>query len=121
MLYGHVLTISYALIVATHYFLCRTRRSLRAAVFLLYSTGMLAFVALFLQNANLKSRALSALNAIPSGDRSAYAQSLLDFSQHWLSSATGIVMNVSLWFIWLASSAMLFFWRRTDDKSTSDA
>lgn len=113
VLYGHVLTISFAVIVATHYFLCATRYSLRSAVFLLYSIGMLTFVSLFLQNANFKSRALSALTAIPDVDRSQFAQSIIDFSQHWLFVGTGIVFNLSLWAIWLATAAMLFYWKRT--------
>jgi hypothetical protein len=113
VLYGHVLTISFAVIVATHYFLCTTRHSLRLAVFLLYSIGMLTFVALFLQNANLKSRALSALAAIPDAERSQFAQSIVDFSHHWLFVGTGIVFNLSLWVIWLATAAMLFFSKET--------
>lgn len=115
VLYGHVLTISFAVVVATHYFLCTTRYSLRSAVFLLYSVGMLTFVSLFLQNANLKSRALSALASIPEAERSEFAKSLVDFSQHWLFTGTGIVFNVSLWAIWVATAAMLFLWKRTPE------
>jgi len=113
-LYGHVLTISFAVIVATHYFLSATRYLLRCTVFLLYSIGMLTFISLFLQGANLKSRALYALNEIPPLERSPFAQSLVDFSHHWLFTATGVIFNVSLWAVWLATAAMLFFWKRTD-------
>lgn len=111
VLYGHVLTISFAVIVATHYFLCSTGFWLRTSVFGLYSIGMLTFVALFLQTANLKSRALAAMLAIPADDRSPFARSVIEFSQHWLFSATGIVFNLSLWAIWLATAAMLYAWK----------
>jgi len=77
---------------------------------LLYSIGNLTFVALFLQNANFKSRALSAMNTIPVAERSAYTQSIIDFSHHWLFAATGVFFNLSLWAIWLATAAMLFLW-----------
>ncbi len=117
VLYGHVLTISFAVILATHYFLCATRYSLRSVVFLLYSVGMLTFVSLFLQNANLKSRAMNALSAIPEAERSRFAQSLVDFSQHWLFAATGVVFNLSLWAIWLATTIMLFVWTRDPSES----
>ncbi len=113
VLYGHVLTISFAVIVATHYFLGAARYSLRSVVFLLYSIGMMTFVSLFLQNANLKSQALNALNAIPAEERSQFAKSLVDFSQHWLFAGTRIVFNLSLWAIWIATAAMLIFWKGT--------
>lgn len=115
VLYGHVLTISFAVVVATHYFLCTTRYSLRSAVFFLYSIGMLTFVSLFLQNANLKSRALGALASIPDAEQSQFARSLVEFSQHWLFTGTGIVFNLSLWAIWIATAAMLFLWKRTPE------
>lgn len=120
VLYGHVLTISFAVIVATHYFLCATRYSLRVAVFLLYSIGMLTFVALFLQNSNFKSRAFHALVAIPAEDRSQFAQSIIDFSQHWVFLGTSLVFNLSLWAIWLATGAMLFFWKRPQRRHESE-
>lgn len=120
VLYGHVLTVSFAVIVATHYFLCATRYSLRLAVFLLYSIGMMTFVSLFLQNANFKSRALNALTAIPAEERSPFAQSIVDFSQHWLFVGTGIVFNLSLWAIWIATVAMLLLWKRTPISSEGE-
>ncbi len=120
VLYGHVLTISFAVIVATHYFLCSARYSLRSVVFLLYSVGMLTFVSLFLQNANLKSQALNALIAIPAEERSQFTQSLIDLSQHWLFAGTRIVFNLSLWAIWIATAAMLIFWKRTAGQPEGD-
>jgi hypothetical protein len=116
-LYGHVLTLSFAVIVATHYFLCETRKSLRAAVFVLYSIGMLTFVALFLQSANMKAHALAALDAMPPAERSAFAQFTLDFSHHWIFALTRVVFNGSLWAIWIATSGMLFVWKRKDAAS----
>lgn len=90
---------------------------MRVCVFALYTIGMLTFVGLFLQNANLKSQALNALRVIPEAERSVMGGSYVDFSQHWLTSVTGILLNLSLWFIWLACSFMLFAWQRSEDVS----
>jgi hypothetical protein len=111
VLFAQIITINFAMIVAIYYFLHRAALLFKVAAFGFYATGMLALIGLMLEQANFKTEALAALLAIPAGQRSLIAQSILDLHRSWLSRATGIFLDVSLWVLFAAVAYLLFLWR----------
>jgi hypothetical protein len=111
VLFGQIITINFAMIIAIYYFLHRSPLLFRAAAFAFYAIGMLALIGLMLEQANYKSRALIALTALPPERRSPFATDILAFHQSWLSQATSFFLNVSIWVLFAVVAYLLFWWR----------
>ena len=111
VLFGQVITINFAMIVAIYYFLHRSPLLFRIAAFGFYAVGMLALIGLLLQQGNYKFEALGALAAIAPEHRSQMASSVLALNQSWLAKATSLFLNTSLWVLVLAIAYLLFGWR----------
>ena len=111
VLFGQVITINFAMIVAIYYFLHRSPLLFRIAAFGFYAVGMLALVGLLLQQGNYKFEALGTLAAIAPEHRSQMASSVLALNQSWLAKATSLFLNTSLWVLVLAIAYLLFGWR----------
>ncbi|MFL6725244.1 MAG: hypothetical protein ACJ8FS_01870 [Sphingomicrobium sp.] len=111
VLFGQIITINFAMIVAIYYFLHRSPLLFRIAAFAFYAIGMLALIGLMLEQANYKDRALIALAALPPERRSPFAASILAFHQSWLSHATSFFLNTSLWVLFAVVAFLLFWWR----------
>ena len=111
VLFGQVITINFAMIVAIYYFLHRSPLLFRIAAFGFYAVGMLALVGLLLQQGNYKFEALGALAAIAPEHRSQMASSVLALNQSWLAKATSLFLNGNLWVLVLAIAYLLFGWR----------
>ena len=111
VLFGQIITMNFAMIVAIYYFLHRATLLFRIAAFMFYAIGMFSLIGLMLQQANFKSEAVTALAAIPAGHRSQMANSVLDLHASWLMAASGIFLNVSLWVLFLVIAYLLFWWR----------
>ncbi len=111
VLFGQVITINFAMIVAIYYFLHRSPLLFRIAAFGFYAIGMLALVGLLLQQGNYKFEALGALAAIPAEHRSQMADSVLALNGSWLIKATSVFLNVSLWVLFAGIFYLLFGWR----------
>ena len=110
-LFGEIITINFAMIVAIYYFLHRAPVLFRAAAFAFYAIGMLAMVGLMLEQANYKNQALIALAALPVRQRSPIADSILALHQSWLSQVTGFFLNASLWVLFAVVAYLLFAWK----------
>ena len=111
VLFGQIITINFAMIVAIYYFLHRSALLFRIAAFAFYAIGMLALIGLMLEQANYKNQALIALRALPAGQRSALTDSLLALNQSWLAQATSFFLNASLWVLFAVVAYLLFWWR----------
>ena len=111
VLFGQIITINFAMIVAIYYFLHRSALLFRIAAFAFYAIGMLALIGLMLEQANYKNQALIALRALPAGQRSAVTDSLLALNQSWLAQATSFFLNASLWVLFAVVAYLLFWWR----------
>ncbi len=116
-LFAQALTVSFAVIVATYYFLHRTSARFRVAVLFTYLVGMLSVTGQMLQQANLKRLALRTLEALPGGDRSGVAQGIVDLQGSWLFRGTGVLQNASLWMLVGIVAYMLFWWRPVGGKA----
>jgi hypothetical protein len=111
VLFGQIITINFAMIVAIYYFLHRANLVFRIAAFVFYAIGMFSLIGLMLQQANFKVEAVAALAAIPAGHRSQMANSVLDLHRSWLLTASSIFLNVSLWVLFIVIAYLLFWWR----------
>ena len=111
VLFGQIITINFAMIVAIYYFLHRSPLLFRIAAFAFYAIGMLALIGLMLEQSNYKNQALIALRALPPASRSPVTESLLAVNQSWLAQATSFFLNVSLWVLFVVVAYLLFWWR----------
>src|SRR4051794_35188877 len=111
VLFGQIITINFAMIVAIYYFLHRTTVLFRIAAFGFYTIGMLALIGLMLEQSNFKSEALIALAAIPPANQSQMTESVLALHRSWLTQATALFLDVSLWVLFVAVAYLLFGWR----------
>ena len=111
VLFGQIMTINFAMIVAIYYFLHRAPLLFRGAAFGFYAIGMLALNGLMLQQGNYKLEALAALANLPSGHRSQMGDAVLDLNQSWLLHATSFFLNVGIWILFAGVAYLLFWWR----------
>lgn len=111
-LYGQLISITFAMIVAIFYFLNRSRWPLKLLAFGVYSVGYLMFVGLMLETSNTKHVALRALGALPSDRISPFTAGLIDLQSSWLFQATALFMNAGLWLLGSAVVFMMFVWRK---------
>lgn len=111
MLFGQIITINFAMIVAIYYFLHRSALLFRIAAFAFYAIGMLSLIGLMLEQSNYKLQALLALRSLPAAKRSPITDSLLAVNESWLAHATAFFLNVSLWVLFGVVAYLLFWWR----------
>jgi hypothetical protein len=111
VLFGQIITINFAMIVAIYYFLHRAPLLFRVAAFGFYAIGMLALIGLMLEQSNVKAEALTALAALPPAQSSQMSGSILDLHRSWLSQATSFFLNASLWVLFAVVAYLLFWWR----------
>jgi hypothetical protein len=109
-LYGQVISINFAMVVATYYFLNQSRIAIKALAFGMYLIGFIMFVGLMLEESNIKRVALANLAALP--DASAMTRGLLSLQGGWLFKATAVMLNAGLWALALATTFLLFFWKK---------
>jgi hypothetical protein len=114
-LFGQIITINFAMIVAIYYFLHRSPLLFRIAAFGFYMIGMLTLIGLMLEQGNYKIEALAALAALPTEHRSLMANSVLALNQSWLIRASAFFLNVSLWVLFAVVAYLLFWWRGDPD------
>jgi len=104
-----MLTINFAMVVAIYYFLNAAKLALKLFSFFAYTVGMLVLLGQMLTEANVKEGALEALRALPARELSRPSAHYLAVSDSWLSLATGITFNLSVWLLWLGVLYLLFF------------
>lgn len=113
-LYGQVISINFAMVVAIFYFLNRSRLTIKVLAFLIYLIGMMMFIGLMLEESNIKRVALSALAALPQDNLSEMSSGLLALQGSWLFVATAVFLNAGLWVLIFAITFLLFVWRKPD-------
>lgn len=111
VLFGQIMTLNFAMIVAIYYFLHRAHILFRIAAFGFYAIGMLALNGLMLQQANYKLEALTALASLPTGHRSQMGDFVLGLNQSWLINVTKFFLSVGIWILFVGIAYLLFWWR----------
>lgn len=116
-LFGEIITINFAMIVAIYYFLHRAPLLFRIAAFIFYTIGMLALVGLLLEQGNYKIEALAALASLPPASRSAIGDSILVLNASSLARTTALFLNAGLWVLYAVVAYLLFLWRGDPERS----
>lgn len=114
-LYGQVISVNFAMVVAIYYFLNRSGRAVKALAYAVYLIGMLMFLSLMVGESNSKAIAVHALGEIPPGTASAMTQGLLVYQASWLSGLTTVLLNLGLLVMVAAVTVLLFVWKRPPD------
>lgn len=110
-----VISLHFALVVAVFYFLHRSGRAMKLAVFILYSLGNALFLGL-IYNLSLKVvAARQDLVAVREGgaELSAISQTILNDIQPF-TNMTSVIANVSFVALWFGAIYFLFFWKKQD-------
>ena len=110
--FGQMLTINFAMVVATYYFLNAAKLTLKIFSFFAYSVGMIVLLGEMLMEANVKVETIEALRALPAAQLSRPGIKYLAVSNSWLASVTSITFNLSVWLLWLGVLYLLFFSER---------
>lgn len=110
-LFGMVISINFAMILAIWTFLHRTRTGFRIAAFGFYLIGMGMLTGMLLQQANVKARALEAMRALSPADRAGFIDGYLATQDSWLFGAVAVFQNLALWLLVAAVAYLLFVWQ----------
>lgn len=110
VLFGQVISINFAMIVAIYYFLHRSPLLFRVAAFGFYAIGMLALFGMMLIQSNYKFQALAKLAALPPGKRSPIADSIVAIHQSWLGQASSFFLTASIVLLFVVIAYLLFWW-----------
>lgn len=111
-LYGQVISINFAMVVAIFYFLNRSGPVIKTLAFVVYLIGTFMFVGLMLEESNIKAMALRTLAAIPATAASPMTADLLGLSASWLFATTAVFLNGALWTMAAAVAFLLFAWKK---------
>lgn len=113
-LFAEVITINFAMVVATHYFLNRANLRLKLLAFLFYAIGMLLFMGLMLLETNARRGALEALAALPQDSLALPIRKVVAASMSPVGELTSLFANIAYWLLWAGVAYLLFIWRRDE-------
>jgi hypothetical protein len=115
VLFGQMISITFAMIAGIYYFLNRARIELKIFAFICYGVGMIAFFGMMLRESNIKHVALDALEAMPPAQRTPVVEGLRQLSHSWLFEGTSFFLNAAHYVLWISVIYLLFFWRKPTD------
>ncbi|MFT3729075.1 MAG: hypothetical protein QM759_14725 [Terricaulis sp.] len=110
VLYGQLISISFAMVVAIYYFLNQSRWPIKLLSFAMYLVGVGIFLGLMLVETNEKAAARIALEALPT--KSQFTDILLQMQHSWVFTAASVLLNAGIWLLLASVGFLLFFWRR---------
>ena len=111
-MFGEVIAINFAMVVAIYYFLHQARLAIRLFAFLAYSVGSALYFGQMLIEANVKGAVIASLKALPPASLSAVARQYLGVNDSWLGHITAFLFNGAFYILWLGVFYLLFFWRK---------
>jgi hypothetical protein len=110
--FAQMITVNFAMIVAIYYFLNGAKITLKIFSFFAYSVGMAVLLGEMLVETNVKEGVIEALRALPSEHLSRPSIHYLAVYDSWVSLATRITFNLSVWLFWLGIFYLLFLWKQ---------
>jgi hypothetical protein len=110
--FAQMITINFAMVVAIYYFLHAARLALKTFTFFAYTVGMWVLLGQMLIEANVQSGAIEALRALPADHLSRPVAHYLAVYDSWVSLATRVTFNLSVWLFWFGVFYLLFLWKR---------
>jgi hypothetical protein len=111
-MFGEVIAINFAMIVAIYYFLHQANIAIRLFAFVAYSFGSIMYLSQMLIEANIKGTVFTALKALPVASLSVVSQHYLEVNDSWLGYVASFTFNGAFYILWLGVFYLLFFWRK---------
>jgi hypothetical protein len=111
-MFGEVIAINFAMIVAIYYFLHQANIAIRIFAFVAYSFGSIMYLSQMLIEANIKGTVFTALKALPVASLSVVSQHYLEVNDSWLGYVASFTFNGAFYILWLGVFYLLFFWRK---------
>ncbi len=111
-MFGEVIAINFAMIVAIYYFLHQANIAIRIFAFVAYTFGSIMYLSQMLIEANIKGTVFSALKALPIASLSVVSQHYLEVNDSWLGYVASFTFNGAFYILWLGVFYLLFFWRK---------
>jgi hypothetical protein len=119
-MFGEVIAINFAMIVAIYYFLHQARLTIRIFAFIAYSFGSALYLGQMLIEANVKAVVITSLAAMPPASISAVTRQYLAVTGNWLGHAVSFLFNGAFYILWLGVFYLLFFWQKLPSAGQSD-
>lgn len=111
-LFGQIITITFAMVVAIYYFLNRSPLLLKIFAFLAYMIGMLMYFGLMLIQSNVRAGIVPALKALPLEKLSLPARHYIAVSESFVATTTSAFMNIAFHVLWIGVFYLTFFWKK---------
>ncbi len=114
-MFGEVIAINFAMVVAIYYFLHQANLAIRIFAFVAYSVGTALYFGQMLIEANIKATVLASLAALPQATVSVVTRQYLGVTASWLGHTVTYLFNGSFYILWLGIFYLLFFWKKQRD------
>jgi hypothetical protein len=111
-MFGEVIAINFAMVVAIYYFLHQANMAIRIFAFVAYTFGSVLYLSQMLIEANIKVTVFTAMKALPVASLSAVSQHYIEVNDSWLGYVASFSFNGALYILWLGVFYLLFFWRK---------
>jgi hypothetical protein len=111
-MFGEVIAINFAMVVAIYYFLHQARLPIRIFAFVAYTFGAFLYLSQMLIEANIKGAAVASLAALPHDSLSAVTRQYLGATGSWLGYTVSFLFNGSFYILWVGVFYLLFFWKK---------
>lgn len=108
--FTQMITITFAMVVASYYFLHQADLLTRIVAFAAYLVGMLIFWGEMLIESNLKGAAMAALKALP--HLGPVAGNYVAVNASWLGITVSVVFSAAFWVLWGGIFYLVFFWKK---------
>ena len=120
-MFGEVIAINFAMVVAIYYFLHQARLAIRIFAFVAYTVGALLYLSQMLIEANVKVTVFASLKALPARTLSEISKHYLEVNDSWLGYVASFVFNSAFYILWLGVFYLLFFWKKQTTAGRSDS
>lgn len=113
--FAQVITITFAMVVATYYFLHQAGFRMKLFAFTIYTCGILAYLGMMFKELAVAFGAEQILRAIPEPALEASTKLYLAMQSSWVGTASNLLLIIVYWVLWLGTGYLLFFWRKPQE------
>jgi len=111
-MFGQIITINFAMIVAIFYFLNQAKLPMKIFSFIAYGVGMLMFFGRALKDTSLVYDVQEEMRRL--SHPSYVTQQFLGLQGTWLGIGTSALFNIAYWLLWIGVIYLLFFWKKDE-------
>ncbi len=116
-IFGQIIAITFAMVVAIYYFLNTAPLRLKIAAFMLYSIGIVMYFLLAVRQSVVAAAVSSVYADLPDEDVGPVILAMREFSESFPSLLMNVLINLSALALWLGVFYLLFFWKKPEEKA----